>query len=81
MVLYLKHYFVFSLTFINYLASPLNTQYWQKDNGLAEKRLSVVFSGNDWIDNIYIFRCVVGDLQWAVASNSIASRSYQETEW
>lgn len=81
MLIYLKHYFVFSLTFVNYVTSALNTQDWQKDNGLEEKRLSVVFSGNDWIDNIYLFRCVAGELQWAKASNSIASRSYQKTEW
>ena len=74
-------FFILFLTFISCLASPLNPQFWQNDNGLTEKRLSVVFSGDDWIDNIYLFRCVVGNLQWAVASNSIASKSLQETEW
>ena len=81
MLFYSRYFLVFSFTILSCLASPFNENYWQKDNGLTEKRLSVVISGNDWIDNIYLFRCVAGNLQLTVASNAIAPQNYLKTEW
>ena len=56
------------------LSLPLN-------NELVERRLSVVFLGDDWVDNIYVFRCTSGELQWSVTSNALAPQSYLKTTW
>lgn len=69
-------------TITSNLAFPLlNENFWYNDNNLAEKRLSVRFSGNDWIDNIYVFRCVSGNLQWAIANNAIEPQQALNIKW
>jgi len=46
------------------------------------RRLSVVFLGDDWVDNIYVFRCTsAGELQWTVTSNALAPQGYLKTTW